>query len=262
MYKKINEQIKGIDCEVGGWNSGHLWKLKKKISPRETDPPTAMNDTDGNLLTDINDINKEAIKHYKKVLENRPMDENLKHTQKEREDLCMNRLNIAAKNKTSQWTMKDLKTVLKYLKYNKSRDPYGYANEIFKDGVAGENLQLAILKLVNRIKSEQKYPKAMELCNISNLYKNKGPRSSFDSYRGVFRVTVLRSILDRLIYNDMYDTIESNLSDSNVGSRKKRNVRDNLFVLNAILNSTGRKSEEALDVCIYDVMKCFDSQLN
>jgi hypothetical protein len=46
----------------------------------------------------------------------------------------------------------------------------------------------------------------------------------------------LRNILDKLLYIDLYETIDGSLSDCNVGSRKRRNIRDNLFVVNAILN--------------------------
>ena len=42
------------------------------------------------------------------------------------------------------WTMKNLDVVLKYLKRNKSRDPLGYANELFRPETAGEDLILAI----------------------------------------------------------------------------------------------------------------------
>ena len=70
---------------------------------------------------------------------------------------------------------------------------------------------------------------------------------------------MLRNILDRLIYNDLYQTIDTNLSDCNVGNRKGRNIRDNLFVLNAVLNSTKNKNEEPLYICVYDVRKCFDT---
>ena len=54
--------------------------------------------------------------------------------------------------------MNNLNKVLKYLKKNKARDPYGYANEIFKDGVAGKDMKLVILKLMNRMKKDQNYP--------------------------------------------------------------------------------------------------------
>ena len=93
------------------------------------------------------------------------------------------RLEAAKKNKTAPWTIKHLEVVLKYLKKNKSRDPLGFSNEIFKTDVAGDDLKLAILKLVNKIKNDQIYPEALELCSISSIYKQKGNRNDFNSYR-------------------------------------------------------------------------------
>ena len=61
------------------------------------------------------------------------------------------------------------------------------------------------------------------------------------------------------MYNDIYPEVKSNLSDANVGSRKGRNVRDNLFVMYAIMNSIKSGGEEACDIAVYDVIKCFDS---
>ena len=60
-------------------------------------------------------------------------------------------------------------------------------------------------------------------------------------YRGIFRVTILRSILDKLIYNDEYTNIDEHLSDSNVGARRNRNIRDNIFVINVSLNHVRKK---------------------
>ena len=108
------------------------------------------------------------------------------------------------------------------------------------------------------IKDELVYPEALERCNITTIYK-KGKKHIFDNYRGVFRVTVLRNILDRPIYNDVYPKIDSNLSDANVGCRKGRNIRDNLFVLNAVINSVTRGTTEPCDIGVYDIMKSFDS---
>ena len=69
---------------------------------------------------------------------------------------------------------------------------------------------------MNRMKFEQIYPEVLEVYDISSIYKMKGLRNSFESYRGVFRVSVFRAILDQLIYNDEYENIDSNLTDSNV----------------------------------------------
>ena len=74
---------------------------------------------------------------------------------------------------------------------------------------------------MNLLKDNPKYyPDSMDICNVTSIYKNKGDRNVFDSHR-VFRTTTLRNILDRLMYNDEYSTIDSNLTDCNVGSRKK-----------------------------------------
>ena len=58
---------------------------------------------------------------------------------------------------------------------------------------------------------------------------------------------------------DEYENIDSNLTDSNVGERKSRNIRDNIYVLNAITNSVVKGSEKAVDLQVYDVEKCFDA---
>ena len=79
-----------------------------------------------------------------------------------------------------------------------------------------------------------------------------------NQYRGIFKVTVFRNILERLIFIDEYKTIDNNLTDSNVGGRKGRNILDNIFVLNAIINSI-KKNAEACDITVNDVEKCFDA---
>ena len=168
-------------------------------------------------------------------------------------------MKLAQKKKKAPWTMEDLDKVLKYLKDNKSRDPFGLANELFKKNAAGDDLKCAVLKLLNRIKSEQKYPEALEICDITSIYKLRGNINDFNSYRGIFRVPIIRTILDRLIYNDEYEVIDEALSDSNVGARRGRDVRDNIFVLNAITNSVMNGKEEPLDIQVFDIEKCFDA---
>ena len=111
---------------------------------------------------------------------------------------------------------------------------------------------------MNKIKDELVIPDSLEKCNITSIYK-KGKKNVIDNYRGIFRVTVLRNILDRLIYNDIYPTIDENLTDANVGARKGRNIRDNLFVLNAITNSVTKGNEKPCELGVYDIEKAFDS---
>ena len=48
------------------------------------------------------------------------------------------------------------------------------------------------------------------------------------------------------------------MSSSNIGARKQRNIRDHLFVINAILHDMKEDKKKSIDLEIYDVKKCFD----
>ena len=257
LHKIVNEEVKRIDCESASFHSGHLWKLKHKLKPKMNNQVNAVEDESGELKTNVKDIEEATIKHYSKVLENREIKESLKEYKKEREDLCNKRIEAAKENKTPKWTAKNVNNAINGLKKKKSRDPHGYSNELIQAG--GEDLKLSIEKMMNKIKETHTFPHCLEPCNITSLFKNKGSSKDLNNYRGVFRVCVFRNILENLIYNDEYSNIDQNLTDSNVGGRKGRGIRDNLFVINAITNSVKHGSEEACDIQVYDIEKCFDS---
>ena len=77
------------------------------------------------------------------------------------------------------------------------------------------------------------------------------------NYRGVFRLTVFRCILDRLLYNDLYATIDSTLTDGNVGARKNRNIQDKKKIW-AVINSVTNGGEDPIQVQVVDVEECFE----
>ena len=94
--------------------------------------------------------------------------------------------------------------------------------------------------------------------SITSLWKSKGSRNELSNDRGIFNVSKVRSIFDKVIYSDVYETIDQNMSCSNVGGRKKRNIRDHLFVVYAAINDVINGQGNCFDIQGYDVMKCFD----
>ena len=181
MYKIVKEEVDKVDCEAGGFNSGHLWKLKSKLRPKFTDYPTALTDIDGNLVTSKEDIRNVTVNHFKKVLENRKIKSELEKYQCDREELCALRVSEASKNITPKWEIEDVQFVIKHLKKKKSRDACGYSNELFQMG--GSDLTEAVLRCMNNIKDQQKFPERLQNCNITSLYKNKGSRKNLNNYR-------------------------------------------------------------------------------
>ena len=165
------------------------------------------------------------------------------------------RIELAKQKVSNYWTAQDLDKDLKSLKDGKAKDAHGHTYELFKH--AGKDLKHSLLQLFNLIKKKQVYPSILQPSNISSFWKLKGEKSDLNNDRGVFNVVKLRSILDKLIYNDIYEKVDESMSCSNIGARKNRNIRDHLFVVNAIVNDVV-KNKKKVDIEIYDVQKCFD----
>ena len=99
---------------------------------------------------------------------------------------------------------------------------------------------------------------SLTFTDITSIWKQKGEKSNLENDRGIFGVSKVRSIIEKLVYEDTINKIDKKMSDSNVGARKKRNIRDNLFVLYSVINDAIRNRRN-IDIQYYDISKCFDS---
>ena len=146
-FQNLKKASQGISCAEGGNIKNEMWKLKKHMRPRSRDPPNAMVNDQGNLVTDQDAIKEMAKEAYSERLRNRPIRQGLENIKDAKEMLAEKVMKVAKYNKTDPWSMDDLDAVLKSLKMQKSRDPNDLANEIFKPDVVGDDLKQAILKL-------------------------------------------------------------------------------------------------------------------
>ena len=73
--------------------------------------------------------------------------------------------------------------------------------------------------------------------------------------------SVLRNILMKLIYNRTYEKVDLSMSDSQIGARKNRSVRNHLFILNAIISDVmGSVKKEPIDLNVLDFKQMFDAE--
>ena len=114
----------------------------------------------------------------------------------------------------------DLDEAIKSLKTGKSKDPEGIIRELFMEDSMGEDLKQSMLILCNRIKQSKEIPKFMQITNICAIYKGRGDMLTLESDRGIFLITIFRTILMKMVYNQKYSIIDQSMSDSNIGARK------------------------------------------
>ena len=181
IVKDYHEEIIGVIKDLGGDEteldgSGRLklWKILKRKSPKNKPSiPIGKKDSKGNLISNHLGLKKLYLKTYKQRLRNRPIQTGFEELQELKMVLFKLRKNLCKNRETEPWEMKNLEKAIKTLKIEKARDPNGWINELFKEGVAGNNLKLSMLKLFNKIKTENFFAEFMKKAEITTLYKGK-----------------------------------------------------------------------------------------
>ena len=91
--------------------------------------------------------------------------------------------------------------------------------------------------MMNLIQSSLFLPEYMQVSDNTSIFKLRGSRMELSNDRGIFILGVLRKILDKLIYLDKYPDLEIAMSDSNIGARRNKNVRNHLFIVYGVISS-------------------------
>ena len=258
--EKIMNNFKTFSENPETLNLQQVWKLNKKLWPKhENTLPIAKMNQRGKLVSNPKELKKVLAREYKDRLRQRPIRQDLLAMRNRRKKIFQLKMTFSSKRRTPDWNMLQLEGALKDLKNNKSRDFEGYVNEIFKADVIGDDLKMSLLVMFNKLKRKKLIAKFMNNSNISTVHK-KGSKILLQNERGIFRVSVIRSILMRLIYNTNYSKIDKNMSDCQMGARKGKGCRNNIFILNGIIHEV-MKSKRMKPVLfqIYDYRQMFDS---
>ena len=77
--------------------------------------------------------------------------------------------------------------------------------------------------------------------------------------RGIFIRNMFRNIIMKMVYKEKYYQVDGNMSDSNVGARKDKNIRNHICVINGIINEIINNKNLSIDIEVLDYKQCFDS---
>ena len=259
-YKKVVDNFQMMECHSGKVQPAGIWNIKRRVFPKNKESlPTAKKNCEGKVITSQSLIKTLYLDTFVHRLRHRPANKEYIYLKYLKEQLWQMRLKQAKQCKSANWNEAQLMKILSCLKNNKSRDPHGLVNELFKPDVIAQDLFESMLMLFNEVKETQNVPEFMELCNIVGIYKGKGEKMDLNNDRGIFIVNIFRSVLMKLIYVDKYDIIDRSMSDSNVGARKRKSIRNHIFILNGIIQEALEGNNEAVDLLIADYKQCFDS---
>ena len=253
--KLINENMKHL-LKDGSFSFNDAWKLKKKMFPLCRDAPFAVYDSSENLVTDYDGILNVMKEEFVFRLRNRTINPQYAELQELKEYLCKLRLEIAKHSDYNKWTVKQLHAAINKLKNNKCKDPHGHINELYK--YMGSDGILSLLDMMNLIKEELLIPEQLNLSNVSTIYKGKGSKQNVVNLRGIFKLPIVRNILDRLVIFDEQELIGRSMGQFQVGNQKERNIRDHCLIIHAVVNEAIIEKKN-IDILFTDIKQCFDS---
>ena len=112
--------------------------------------------------------------------------------------------------------------------------------------------------LFNKLKKSNQIPKFFNYANITTVPK-KGSRLILSNERGIFRVSVIRSILMNLIYDSHYPEVDKKISECQMGGRRQKSSKNNIFIINGIIHDVMASKKPPVVLQYYDYSQMFDS---
>ena len=180
----------------GKMSQQNFWKVKKKLFPR-LNVPHAVIDNSGNEVTDPFNIKTLYQSEFECRLRKRNIKAKLKEHESAVNELCNMRLENARCNTSSNYQVEEVQTAIKELKLCRSVDPTGLIREVFIRG--GSGLVHSVTAMFNAFKKKFDVPSQWDDILITTIFKKKGSWKKLDNYRGIFIVTILQFIYEKVL---------------------------------------------------------------
>ena len=170
--EKIMKNFSILEGKEGSVNVLGVWKVKRKVFPKNAKvPPTVKKNHVGKVVTSRKGLLKLYRETFIHRLRQRPVKQDYKTIFDLKMELCHKRLKVVSKIKSEIWNEEFFLKTLNELKNEKSRDPHGFINELFKPKNIGKDLFYSLYELLKRVKAEQIIPNFMKFTNIHTVYK-------------------------------------------------------------------------------------------
>ena len=250
-YRRLKKNCEEISKD-GEFNSAGFWKLKKRMSRRK-EVVHAVEDRDGNLITD----NAEIINRYGEYFEDLLTTTNKKTKMPENKEVVQNVELKFRKMMDEAMKQKPLKTeevlvtkTIKDIKKGKARDSQDWNNEMMKDG--GAEMIKSIAKMADKVKERYEVPEQWNLMMIKSIDK-QGKKEDLKNKRGLFLTNVVSKVFEKI--QDQESTVTYDQFQN--GGTKGRGTVDNWMLVHAIMDE-GKRLNKPVYLFFGDLVKCFD----
>ena len=240
--------------------SNEIWKIRKR-SYGKAEAKLAIKTKEGNLITNIPEIQSRYKEYYGELLQNR---KNKPEYQIYEEHIEQN-FKLFSQVKcydedpiNQKFTRKELDLTIKSLQKEKSTGPDEIYNEMLIH--AGENLRNNLLDMINFFSEKEQIPEELYEIYIKSIYKGKGDSGNLENQRGIFLSSTILKIKEKMILNRAEPIIETGMSRYQAGGRKNYSIKDQVFIVRSII-SKHKYFKQNLIMEFIDLRKAFDKMV-
>ena len=227
-------------------DSRTVYAITKELAGISKASSTQVENKEGILLTQTDDINRRWMEHFTEVLNQVPPTTFLNIPEETLFDLGIY---------SGPLLLSEVKDALMTLKNGKAAGNDGIPPELLK---CGRNaLAVPMFELLSRIWEDEKVPSEWSKAVIIKLFK-KGQKTKCDNWRGIALQSVGSKVLCQIILNRIQSKVEKVLRDEQHGFRQNRSCCDLIFSLRILLEESNEWQVQLLVVFI-DFLKAFDS---
>ena len=155
------------------------------------------------------------------------------------------------------FTLKELNQNLIKLKNNKSAGPDRIPSEMIKNSPV--NVLTIILKLINKIKNTNQYPKLWALGYTTLIHKD-GDDENPENYRAITICSAMAKLFALMIKHRLEEKVVENklIGDYQIGFKKGTRPADHLLLLKGIIDNYLHSGKKVF-ACFIDFEKAYDN---
>lgn len=250
--RRVLDNVNKIQKE-GGAKSRRFWNTRKRNLGGKSQTSYNTITEEGRELTDSEETKEYIASFFEDLYKAREGKE--EHEQITNEILnTVERLQSELESEREpDFSMEEMKVVVKQLKRNKSCGPDEMPNEIFIE--ANTQTLEVFRKIFNKILSSNNIPDQWQIGDITRLYKGKGTKGKCSNERGITKASNIGKFFERLVNNRAKDRVT--MSDNQAGGKKGRATEDHIIVLKQLLQINKNEGKPSY-ISFFDVTKAYD----
>ena len=252
-HQHVCEEVNKIKSE-GGIDSTAFWELKRRLEGRKEETAHVVENENGIIVEEKEEILEVYEKFYKNLLHTRPGETDLEKESEEVVAIALRAMELLAEcQEPEEIDGGMVQKIIAGLKNKKAKDMNGWKNEFIKQG--GDEMSKSIIKIASIVDKTHITPDEWDKLKIKSIHKS-GLKRWMKNKRGLFITNLISKVYGRIVKERNKDRSKLSPLQTGGGTAGLSTI-DNTMIVLAIIERNNYLGKATV-ITFADVEKCFD----